>query len=211
MKRVGITQRVEHIVSYGERRDCLDQRWSELAMHLELIPVPLPNIMPEAVPDLLDSLELDCFILSGGNSLSSLEPQAKDAAPERDAFEESLLTCARERKIPCLGICRGMQMINYYFGGKMVPCRGHVATRHSLLVEKDYEHLLPTEVNSFHGYSLPSTELAKVLRPIAVDLEGHIEAFEHLSEKITGIMWHPEREKTFHAQDLLLLKKALEL
>ena len=44
MKLLGITQRVDIANSYGERRDCLDQRWFELIYSLGLVPVPLPNV-----------------------------------------------------------------------------------------------------------------------------------------------------------------------
>jgi hypothetical protein len=47
MKRLGITQRVENIHSYNERRDCLDQRWAALTFHLGYFPVPLSNITIE--------------------------------------------------------------------------------------------------------------------------------------------------------------------
>ena len=43
MKKIGITQRVQEIEEYGEYRDALDQRWSDLITKLECIPVPLAN------------------------------------------------------------------------------------------------------------------------------------------------------------------------
>ena len=34
--------------------------------------------------------------------------------PERDAFEESLISFAISRSIPFVGVCRGMQVINCF-------------------------------------------------------------------------------------------------
>ena len=48
MKLLGITQRVETVSPpHNERRDCLDQRWWDVAQALGFVPVPLPNV-PDA-------------------------------------------------------------------------------------------------------------------------------------------------------------------
>ena len=36
MKRIGITQHVENIITHKERRDCIDQRWPVLVNNLSL-------------------------------------------------------------------------------------------------------------------------------------------------------------------------------
>ncbi len=90
MNRIGITQRVDVVQRYGERRDCLDQRWSDFVLQLGYIPMPLPNIASEKVAQLVEALELSAVILSGGNSIACLDTEAHDAAPERDAFENAL-------------------------------------------------------------------------------------------------------------------------
>lgn len=209
MKKVGITQRVELIRSYGERRDCLDQRWSSLLLSLDCVPVPLLNIEPRETSRLLDTLELDAVILSGGNSIAVLDETANDAAPERDAFEAELLNQLFVRDIPVLGVCRGMQMINHHLGGTLSACVGHVATRHHLNVAPAFQTLIATPVNSFHGYGISPSDLAPHLTPIAHDEGGLVEGFVHVQKRLMGIMWHPEREKPFRAEDLSLIQKAL--
>ena len=208
MKRIGITQRVELVQHYAERRDCLDQRWSTFVWELGYILQPLPNILPAQTHELIDSLSLDAIFLSGGNSLASLNPLADDAASERDAFESVLIDKAIERNIPVLGVCRGMQMMNVHLGGALKPIEGHSGIRHTLSQAKQGYHL-PETVNSYHSWTIPYQELAKGLMPIAFDSEGNIEAFEHIENKLLGIMWHPERENPFNPLDIKLIKKFL--
>ena len=44
IKIIGVTQRVDYIENYNERRDSLDQNWYEFCNKLNLLPIPLPNI-----------------------------------------------------------------------------------------------------------------------------------------------------------------------
>ncbi len=208
MKRIGITQRVENIQSYSERRDCLDQRWAAFAFELGFTPIPLPNITPDKVAKLLDAVKLDAILLSGGNSITDLDPTASDVAPGRDAFEVALLSEALARDIPTIGVCRGMQMINVHLGGGLISVSGHVAVRHPIiLLNKSYQ--LPKLVNSFHNWGTKADSLAKELEIIAVDSDNNVEAFEHKEKKLLGIMWHPEREDPFNKLDIQLITRFL--
>ena len=210
MKRLGITQRVENIKAYGERRDCLDQRWSALSLKLNYLPIPLPNISGELVSELLDMHCLDAIILSGGNSIAEYDPKASDEAPERDAFESALIDAAILRSIPILGVCRGMQIINVHFGGYLSGIEGHAGTRHSVIAEAGYSSLISHDVNSFHDWMIGRDQLSSSLTSIVRDQAGNIEAFVHNSKSIAGIMWHPERELIFREQDINLLRKLLQ-
>ena len=208
MKRFGITQRVEHIAAYSERRDCLDQRWSLLVQRLDYFPVPLANIQPEKVHDYIESLEIDALLLTGGNSVASLDLSAEDAAPERDAFESALIGEALLLDIPTVGVCRGMQMINLHMGGNLSPITGHVAVRHAISAVED-NYSLPQITNSFHNWCIGPTDLASQLTPLALDGDGNIEAFRHADKNLVGVMWHPEREQPFSDLDLGLIKSFL--
>lgn len=208
MKRVGISHRVDVIQSYGERRDSVDQRWYKLMLSLGWLPVPLANIPAHHAEELMRSLDLSGVILSGGNSITELNPDAGDIAPERDLFEHALIQYALKHDLPLIGVCRGMQMINHYFGGEFHQVEGHVATQHELInLNADYD--LPASVNSFHSWAIPGEGLANQLRPLASDSAGNIEAFIHDSNRILGIMWHPEREDIFNQQDINLLKRVI--
>ena len=45
MKILAISQRVESVPGYVEKRDCLDQRWSHLILKLGFLPFPLSNLL----------------------------------------------------------------------------------------------------------------------------------------------------------------------
>ncbi|MGR5069452.1 MULTISPECIES: gamma-glutamyl-gamma-aminobutyrate hydrolase family protein [Vibrio] len=208
MKLVGISHRVDFVESHDEQRDAIDQRWYELMISMEWLPVPLPNIPASLVEVLMTSLGLSGIILSGGNSITDLDPLASDTAPERDEFEHALIQYALENDLPLIGVCRGMQVINHYFGGGFQPIEGHIGTWHELVtLNADFE--LPTLVNSFHGWGIPSEKLARHLKPIASDHMGNIEAFTHPSKQVFGMMWHPERVDGFNQLDINLLKRQI--
>ncbi|WP_375748237.1 gamma-glutamyl-gamma-aminobutyrate hydrolase family protein [Vibrio sp. HN007] len=208
MKRIGITQRVDIIESYGERRDALDQQWYDLVMQLNAIPIPLPNIHSELVPTLLHELNLDAVIFTGGNNLTYLDPTSRDCAPERDAFELTLISELEKNDIPFLGVCRGMQIINHYYSGSLIAIKNHVATRHKIYgVEDSFK--FASHVNSFHNWAIPHEGLANELNAIALDENNNVEALIHKTKKIAGMMWHPERESDTDATDLNFIKEIL--
>jgi putative glutamine amidotransferase len=208
MRRIGLTQRVDVIKDYNECRGSLDQRWHELLLMMDILPVPLPNIDSCYVQDLVDDSNLDGVILTGGNSLAFLNPDSDDASPIRDKFELALIAHCIKHNLPILGVCRGMQIINYFFAGSLKPISGHVNIRHKLRVNQQ-RILFPVEVNSFHAYSITEDNLGNDLNALALDNEGNVEAFEHASLRISGMMWHPEREISYRKHDINFIKRAL--
>lgn len=208
--RIGVTQRVEVVEAYGERRDCLDQQWSVLLADLGHTLVPVPNALtrPEAW---LEQTSLDGFILTGGNDLARL-PNASRPAPERDATEWALLGHARERFLPVLGVCRGFQVMNVYLGGSLVPVSGHVAARHAVAPVSDEAMFSGHfEVNSFHDWGVDEGGLSEALIPALCCDDGTIEAARHVELPWFCMMWHPERENPFFPADLVLLKQIFEV
>ena len=209
--RIGVTQRVEVVTGYMERRDCLDQRWGDLLEAVGMYCIPLSN-RPNGASGYLDALQPNGVILSGGNNLGSLG-EVSGVSDERDSFEYEVLLWAEANKVPVLGICRGLQMINYFCGGSLVRVDRHVSTRHGLKQNLKYSEW-PTlqKVNSYHNYAIETGGLATGLIPMAfAEDDGTIEAFRHQKLPWYGIMWHPEREKIFHADDLKYIKKVFNL
>lgn len=203
MTRIGLTQRVEVVPDYGERRDCLDQAWTALLGELGLTPVPLPNTVSDPGA-LRRHLGLDGVILTGGNDLAEL-PDARGAAPERDRFERALLASCLDDGIPVLGICRGLQVLNVACGGRLVRVEGHVATRHR--VEGDR---FGREVNSFHGWGIPADGVGAGLEALGLAPDGTVEALRREGGGALGLMWHPERETPFDPADLALLAEIFQ-
>ena len=205
MKRIGITQRVEVVAAYGERRDCLDQAWARLFSLFELDLVPVPNTLDD-VAGWARRQALDGLVLSGGNDLANL-PGATKTAPERDVCERELLSWAASVQLPLLGVCRGMQMINFYFGGTLFKVVGHVATHHRVNTLNDDKLFNNYSiVNSYHDWGIDFAGLAAGLQATVLAEDKTIEAFRHDSLPWFGVMWHPERDNSpSNEQDLVLL------
>ena len=81
--------------------------------------------------DSVDALErYPLLVLSGGGDMAPGsgafrgdvdETRLRNPKPERDALELALLAAARERQMPVLGICRGLQVLNVACGGTLWP------------------------------------------------------------------------------------------
>lgn len=211
MKRIGLTQRVDVVPSYGERRDALDQQWARLLEEAGAAPVPLANLAADA-DALVDALGLEGVILTGGNDLASL-PEATSAAPERDAFEHRLIACCRRRGLPILAVCRGMQMLAAFDGAPVYPVDGHVRTRHVLkpAPAPAVRVALAAEVNSFHGFAVDAAGLPATVAPLARAEDGVLEAMARTDRPEVGIMWHPERERPFCPADVALVRSLFEV
>ena len=200
--RLGVSQRVEVVESYGERRDCLDQAWTGLLEEWGYQPVPLPNTVEDA-GSYLDSMAIDGIVLTGGNDIADLDG-ATQPAPERDQFERAAVEWAIQNDRPICGVCRGLQLLNTYFGGQLSTVSDHVATEHTvsfqptvLTFENGSHRLeLPETVrtNSYHGYGIGPNDLADPLQAVGTAADGTVEMVVHPDLQLVGIMWHPERD-----------------
>lgn len=192
-KIIAITQRVERFNKYDELRDCLAQSWSAVAKKLNYELLPLSNNSNPR--EIFSSLDLSGIILSGGNSISIDENnKEEDISIQRDNFERELIRLAITQQIPILGVCRGMQLINIYFGGSIVKINGHVNVTHDIKVNfKNKYNDLKISVNSYHNWGITKQSLSGELLPFAKATDGTIEGYVHRNHKVGGIMWHPER------------------
>ncbi len=206
--RIAITQRVEKVPDYDERRDCLDQRWSSLMEGLGIDLVPVPNGLRNP-GDWLVRQSVTGLVLSGGNDLAHL-PGAVNFSLERDLTEAALLAKAQELKLPVLGICRGMQALNHFLGGSITPLTGHVNCAHGVIASTQCEQFSAyTQVNSFHSWGIYPCDLADNLLPRVWADDGSIEAFVHDQLPWAAIMWHPERPSANTTHDARLISKLL--
>ncbi len=194
-KRVGISLRVENIEKYNEKRDTISQDWIRFCNCAEFMPILIPNGLKDT-KKFLESMNVDIFIFSGGDNVGD--------DPKRDKTEKKIIEFAIKNKIPSLGVCRGMQFFNKFFGGKIEHDmnKTHVKTRHKIkFTDKKMEKILgkkSSTVNSFHENLLKSEILGRELESFGVaDHDNTIEAFYHKKYPIVGVMWHPEREHNF--------------
>ena len=202
-KKVGISLRVENIKKYNEKRDAISQDWIKFCNSAGLIPILIPNNLKDT-KEFLKSMNVDMLIFSGGDNIGE--------NANRDKTEKNMIEFAIKNKIPSLGVCRGMQFFNKFFGGKIYHDmnKTHVKTRHKIkITDKKIEKALGLKlntVNSFHENILKSNILSKKLQSFGIDSnDDTIEAFYHKEYPIIGVMWHPERERN-SKKELKLLK-----
>ena len=214
-KRIAITQKILLHPDYDEYLDALDVNWSKLVSKIGGLALPIPN--KSSIKELFDEIRIDGIILSGGRDFTDwniLKSKTKYTVFEkRDLLEFSILEYAIQNKIPVLGVCRGFQLINNYFGGDLVRVNGHVLNcKHPVILEeKENVDIIPKYVNSYHNYGVSKKKLATCLKPLARDNKNNIEAFKHIKRSIYGVMWHPERECIMIKEDINLLKKVFQL
>jgi len=151
------------------------------------------------------------LLLTGGTDISpALYGQSREALTQepdldRDTIELDLIDAFMAQGKPILGICRGCQILNARFGGKLwqdIPARFGVdhggGVRHSIEIEP--QTLLSSLfgasaiVNSYHHQAIArlGEGLVSVAKARAGD-EWIIEAFSHESYPLLGVQWHPER------------------
>ena len=68
------------------------------------------------------------IILPGGNDLISKSYLSKT----RLKNEFKVINFGIKNKIPILGVCRGMQVINFFYKGKQKKIKNHMRTRHDV-------------------------------------------------------------------------------
>jgi putative glutamine amidotransferase len=99
----------------------LPRRYADRVVAAGGIPVLLPP-----VPGIEDAIgRLDGLLLSGGGDIDPAcygaepDPHTGTVSPERDVAEFALLHAAMSLRLPVLGICRGMQVVNVALGGSL--------------------------------------------------------------------------------------------
>ena len=202
MMLVAVTTRVVPTEAYEEWRDALSQEWASVLQAHGLLPLPVANGLSDPAA-LLDELPIAALLLSGGDDLGpSLWPGAEpvpDALAARDRTERALLERAVQRGMPVLGVCRGMQLLNVWFGGSIRQALAphvHVAAQHSVAFETAAGPVAAGEalvVNSFHRNVITDDDLAPAFVPVARADDGTVEAVRHRGMPIMGVQWHPER------------------
>jgi len=217
---IGITQRVSVVPEYGERRDALDQAWARFFSACDLDPLIIPNGLADPCA-YIQKMGVKGLVLTGGNNFSDAVktirnrpvcnlPQCDDLAPERDETEIALLKQSIENDLPVIGVCRGMQLLNLFYGGEISSVKNHVGLYHNLTtrrgVEIPFEIMFDKKVNSFHDFGIHSSGMSLEF-DILAQTGDVVESFIHRKYPHMGIMWHPERNVKPSVNDIDLFRK----
>ena len=186
MVKIGITSNIKEY--YKGYIDFLDHYWIDYfgKKKSDYNLIPNNTYLSEKILK-----KINLLILTGGNDIIS----NKKESLTRNKIEKNLIKKAIKKKIPILGICRGAQLLNISFGGKIKKVRNQMRTRHNIYITKnDIIKKKILNVNSFHNFGIKKNNLSKKFVKIAFDKENNIEMFVSKKHKIIGVMWHPERE-----------------
>jgi putative glutamine amidotransferase len=181
------------------------------------IPLLLPHLGPSEVPRVLDGV--DGLVISGGGDVHPASYGAEPAGSDdvdgaADASEIALVRQARDRGLPTLAICRGMQVVNVAFGGTLRQEIGVAGTVHPPVPHDDPElvrrmthpvSIVPgsrlatvlgagrRSVNTIHHQGVE--DLGEGLEVVATAPDGMIEAIEPRDPTwpVLAVQWHPEK------------------
>ncbi|MBN2830190.1 MAG: gamma-glutamyl-gamma-aminobutyrate hydrolase family protein [Candidatus Cloacimonetes bacterium] len=132
-----------------------------------------------------------------------------DIMTERRAESDLLLfKTAMELKLPILGICAGLQLMNIATGGRLIQ---HLETAEQHLGEKYHPVMIENSrwlskifntdrliVNSNHHQGIDGGFVGQGFTPVAWSEDGQIEAIEYNCDQLVlGVQWHPERISTY--------------
>ena len=164
-------------------------------------------------------LRCDGLLLPGGEDVNPAyygqmaTERCGKITPSRDYAELKILEAFLATDKPILGICRGEQLLNVYFGGTLHQDIGHIATCcHSDFRRKNWGNhtvtltpgtklaqILGAEtvtVNSLHHQAVDKA--APSLITAATSEDGIVEAVEHPEHPFCiGVQWHPEHMAPF--------------
>lgn len=199
----------------GLMRVRLNEAYVQAARAAGLAPLVLPPMDPTELAPIMDAI--DGIILTGGEDLDPAEygavpsPATHEPHRPRDKCELALAHFARERGLPTLAICRGIQVVNVALGGTLVQdisseCPSDIdhdqsaareARLHAVAIEPDSKLAAAVgataiSVNSSHHQAL--ARVASGLRVTARAPDGIIEGVEWNGDDwwMLGVQWHPE-------------------
>lgn len=207
--RVGVTPSLGKI-DPAQHAPTSDMVHSMVSSGMEPVVLDYPMNEKELLP-VLDTL--DGIIFAGGPDVhprhfgQEVDPNIGTILEERDELELFLMKWVSERKLPILGVCRGMQLINVALGGTlhqdlvhnqglihrqttdMVYFHDIIFDGPSMLREMVSSERYPT--NSYHHQAVD--RIAESLKVTAHAPDGIIEAYEGTGDQfILGTQWHPE-------------------
>ncbi len=184
---VGITQ--QYMKGKYRSSDSLETNYIEFFNSFGVVLIPVSNSI-ENINKFMKKTSIKAVIISGGDDIAS---------NIRDKFESRILEYSIKKKIPVFGICRGMHLINHFFGGSLIKrIKHHVNVNHKInLTDQRLKNKFKNQifVNSYHNQGIKNNNLSKSLRIFAESSgDGIIEGVFHPDYPVAGVQWHPERK-----------------
>lgn len=224
--KIGLSPRFQHHfpTDFGVKNKViqyLEQSISHWVTETGALSFMIPSVseasllQPEAIDPNAYARELDALILQGGADVGT------DLI--RDRFELDLIKAFHSTGKPILGVCRGLQLLNVYFGGTLIS---DIATARPDAIEHfksdlydSYTHEIEIQEGGVLGFIYgPEHKTSSVvsIHHQAVDAlganlhieavskpDGIIEAFSHKGDAfVLGVQWHPEFHYYHPAQAL---------
>ena len=164
--------------------------------------------LPVTSLQLPDITEYDGLILPGGGDVDpklfgQLNHGSRVIDPELDRLQLAILKSFVLFKKPVLGICKGMQLINIYFGGDIIQ---HLPTCETHQYNgQDQIHGATAYTDSLLYHLYGKTFVINSAHHQGVDMKGQgihyqqfspdgvVEGLCHDYLPIHGVQWHPER------------------
>jgi len=174
----------------------------------------------------------DGIILTGGEDIHPKYYNREDYLQyceideARDAFEWKVLENMERNKLPLLGICRGLQVANVFYGGSLIPHIPAVGKfDHSRYTDADRYHPVLVDRNS-KLHTIVGTEMGEInsahhqaadrvapgLVANAVSTDGVVEGLERETTRngpfLMLVQWHPERMNNPESAFSMNIKKS---
>jgi len=214
--KIGLSPRFQHHfpTDFGVKNKViqyLEQSISHWVTETGALSFMIPSVseasllQPEAIDPNDYARELDALILQGGADVGT------DLV--RDRFELDLIKAFHSTGKPILGVCRGLQLLNVYFGGTLIAdiatARPEAIAHFKPDLYDGYTHEIEIQEGGVLGFIFgPEHKTSNVvsIHHQAVDVlganlhvealsktDGIIEAFSHKGDAfVLGVQWHPE-------------------
>ena len=182
--------------------DFIDHYWIKYFEQKKINFFLIPNSIELVTRQIKNTKRVNLIILAGGNDVFGKDEYSK----KRLAVEFLLIKFAIKKNIPILGICRGMQVLNFYFKGKLDRIKGHMRVTNKVYMKNSLIKDTILNVKCFHNYGIKKNSLSKIFEIYATDKKQNIEMCKHKSKKIYGVMWHPERDKNYKILNKIINK-----